>query len=194
MSNALELATKRLLNDRQVFPFLYDQATRRNVGLFEINEWTSLKEAFLKGDSNAILDKVLAREDELKRQAQNRPRQPGRNQYEYTVRLAAAFRDAINKAPSTVKFLFDTLESFGCLECPLRSMEDFGKVAEFEPVAKLRQFFLYKIGKASDRERNALKRVFREVDYLLDEGCDATDLGFFLRKLEDLKLLPEVIL
>jgi len=90
--------------------------------------------------------------------------------------------------------LFDMFDAFGSLETPLPAMEDYGKVAEFEPQAVLRQYFLTKIDRAKDnRQKIALKRVLEEVEYLVSQGTEPVQVGFFLRKLESLKLLPEVI-
>lgn len=196
MSDPLEVAARRLLNDRVVFPFLYDRDSRQEVKLFDKDSWNSLRAAFQNGHIQTVRDEASSRKGELQLAAKQgvKVRRGEANAFESNVKLAEALVASLGKFPSTLKVLFDAFDTFGCLRTNLPDMEEFGKVAEFEPVPTLRQYFLYKIGRArNDRQKAALKRVLEQVEYLLAGGIDCTHIGFFLRKLESLRLLPEVI-
>jgi len=73
-------------------------------------------------------------------------------------------------------------------------MEDFGKVVEGHgrPIAE--QYFLYKIQKEKDqRRRTALAGLFEVVKGLYDQRVDPLEIAFFVRKIESLTQIVEVL-
>jgi hypothetical protein len=196
MESALAVAMRRLLNDRAVFNFRYDRESGRSIELFGGAQWDSLRTSYKQKDLETVRKQVESRKRELEgesKQSGRTGRKRGGDPFQANIQLADGLLTALHKSSGSLEILFDMFDSFGSLETRLPSMEDYGKVAEFEPEAILRLYFLTKISRANQWQKIALKRVLEEVEYLLGQGTEPTHVGFFLRKLDSLKLLPEVI-
>lgn len=186
IANPLEEAMRRAINDRRIFCMPQE--------LISKTEWAKLKEAVYKSDSNASQQVLIAVKDALTAKLKLE-RDPGRKRnLEADKDLLERLEFHLQKDSPLARHLLELLESFGPLRANLPNMEDFGKVIEghSRPIAE--QFFLYKIQKEKDqRRRQALMALFEEVKKLYDQHVEPLEIAFFVRKVDSLTQLVEVL-
>lgn len=184
IANPLEEAIRRVINDRRIFWMPQE--------LINKEEWARLKEAAYKSDINTCRQVLTVAKDALA--AKLRVERDQKRKRELEADRALLERLEVHIQADSSRRLLELLESFGPLRANLPNMEDFGKVIEghSRPVAE--QFFLYKIQKEKDqRRRQALMALFEEVKRLYDQHVEPLEIAFFVRKVDSLTQLVEVL-
>lgn len=192
--NPLEQAVSRVLNDRRIFEPPYDRESKARLPLlFTPEQWQELRASFLEGDENRFRSLVDQRMSQLGHTG-GRTSQWEEGRVEEFSRLGNALKVAVTRAPHVLNKLFNTFEAFGLLQCNLPNMEDFGRVIEGHGRATAEQFFLHKIDKEKDRRRRkALIAVLEVVTGLYDQRVEPLEIAFFVRKIDSLAQLAEVL-
>ncbi|MEO0273247.1 MAG: hypothetical protein ABIM30_09220 [candidate division WOR-3 bacterium] len=192
-TKTLDDVLRRVMNDPDIFSPPCDKETRAALPLlFEKDEWKKLKEAFEKRDKDYFNSIVEKRCRELQEKEQN-ARDWRKNQISNLVRLGDSLKKAYDQKPFFMKEMFDMLDSFGIIECKLPNMEDYGKVIENHNRSTVEHFFLYKIDKAKDDQKRALRKVLEYLKELYAMNLDVLEIAFFIRKLNSLTEFMEVI-
>lgn len=183
-ANPLEEAMRRVINDRRIFWMPQE--------LISKTEWEKLREAVYRSDSDTGRQVLTAAKDALAAKLKVERDQERKRDLEADKALLERLEVHIQADSS--RRLLELLESFGPLRANLPNIEDFGKVIEghSRPVAE--QFFLYKIQKEKDqRQRQALMALFEEVKRLYDQHVEPLEIAFFVRKVDSLTQLVEVL-
>ncbi len=185
-ANPLEEATRRVLNDRRIFWMPQE--------LINKAEWVKIREAFSRSDSLVTLKVIAQAKDNLAKKISAEKDPKEKQHLEEARRLLNGLEDQVRKASPTVRQLLEQLESFGPLVCNLPNLEDFGKVIEGHGRPTAEQFFLYKIQKEKDqRRRQALTALFEVLRELYDRRVEPLEIAFFVRKIDSLTQLVEVL-
>ncbi|MGD0203447.1 MAG: hypothetical protein ABSC20_06025 [Candidatus Bathyarchaeia archaeon] len=191
-SGILHDIMKRILNDTDVFAPPYDRTQRENILLFQKEDWKKLSLAFEKRDKstfNCLIDKRLQN-----LHAEASCSQHWRKvQIETLLPLGLSLKNAFETKPNLLSLLFDLFDCFGLFECRLPNMEDYGTVIENHTKPIVEQFFFHQINKANMDQKRALARVFEYVKELYNLNIDVVEIAFFVRKLNSLTELVEVI-
>jgi len=189
MTSPIDDVFRKILNDRAIFNYGKDDVGR----LFSRQEVPKLRELL---GTNALPDfknevqRAKERQERQKRQIPRDKRPP--RELEQSIELAHALREKLETSLPLVRRIFDLLDDYGALQCQLPNMEDYGKVVENQPRSAVEQFFAYQIGKASERQREPLRRMLNYVEEGYQKGLRPEELGFLVRKVENLKRLTEV--
>ena len=86
------------------------------------------------------------------------------------------------------------MDSFGPVRCNLPDTEDMGKVIEGYGRPTVEEFLSYKIQKEREQRRQqALVALFEEVRRLYDQHVEPLQIAFFVRKIDSLNQIVEVL-
>lgn len=192
-TKTLDDILKRILNDSDIFGLPHDKKTRAVIPkLFEKDDWERLKEAFIKRDSD-FFNRIVDEQCQKIKQQEKNSEGWRKNKIERLIQFGTAFKNAYQKKHYLLEQLFNTLDSFGIVECKLPNMEDYGKVIENYDSSIVKQYFLYKIEKASGGQRTALRKALEYVKELYAMNLDRLEIAFIIRKLNYLTQFMEVI-
>ncbi len=181
----LEAAVRRVLNDRRIFSM---------QELVARPKWMELREALNGGEKARAIAVLEAAEQAFTTRMGHERDTRNRKQLENNKAFLVSLKRYVNRGSILVEQLVDQLDSFGPLRTNLPDMEDFGKVLEGHgrPIAE--QYFLYKIQKEKDQcRRNALAALFEVVKELYDQHVNPLEIAFFVRKVESLTQIVEVL-
>lgn len=192
-TKTLDGVMRRILNDPDVFAPPYDkQAKSLLPQLFETNDWKLLKEAFEINDKISFESQIDNQVKKLQAEATTSSNWR-RNQIRRIIDLGQSLKKAYDEKPYILKQMFDTLNSFGHIECKLPNMEDYGKVIENHNLSIVEQYFLSKIDRERRYRRRALRKTLEYVKELYSMNLDILEIAFFIRKLDSLTQFMEVI-
>lgn len=185
-TNPLETAIRRVLNDRRIF-----WMPQEIIGK---SEWSEFRQA-LHGDDKSHASQVLkSAEKRLIRCVSNEQNDRRRGHLENAKRLLTGLKKHVNGGSVCAQNLAYQLDAFGPLRSNLPNMEDFGKVIERHGRPTAEQFFLYKIQKENNnRRRYALTALWEVVKGLYDQRVNPLEIAFFVRKVESLAQIVEVL-
>lgn len=185
-ANPLEEAMRRVLNDRRIF-----WMTQELIGKAD---WAKLRDALSGGDSDTALGVVASAKDSIAKRI-NAERDPRNRQHvESAQQLLSGLEAKLKQAPSSVTRVLELMDSFGPVRCNLPDTEDMGKVIEGYGRPTVEEFFTYKIQKEGEqRRRQALVALFEEVRRLYDQHVEPLQIAFFIRKIDSLNQLVEVL-
>jgi hypothetical protein len=185
-SNPIEAAMRRVLNDRRIF--CMPQA------LIDKANWSEFREALGRDDKSRAAAVLESAEKMLTTRINNERDSARRSHLEDAKTLLIGLKTCVNEGAVLVRDLAQRLDTFGPLRPNLPNMEDFGKVIEGHSRPTAEQFFLYKIQKEKDnRRRAALTALFEVVKGLYEQRVDPLEIAFFVRKIESLTQIVEVL-
>jgi hypothetical protein len=156
--------------------------------------WAEFRDALNRNQRTGAMEVLEAAEQAVITRIRNERDAQSRKHLEDGRTLLMNLRTHVNRDSVLAWQLADQLDSFGPLRANLPDMEDFGKVVEGHgrPIAE--QYFLYKIQKEKDqRRRTALAGLFEVVKGLYDQRVDPLEIAFFVRKIESLTQIVEVL-
>lgn len=186
IANPIEEAIRIALNDRRIFWMPQE--------LIDEADFCRLKDALSKNDTSRALQLVGQSQDVVKERIARECDPYRRRHLEDARRLLSGLENRIAQDSSLVRSLLDQLESFGPVICNLPNMEDFGKIIEGHSQSISEQFFLYKIQKEKDaRRRQALVALLEIVRKLYNQRVEPLEIAFFVRKINSLSVLVEVL-
>ncbi len=185
-ASPLEDAMRRVLNDRRIF--WMPQELIGKAG------WATLRNALDRDDSDTALGVVASAKGDIDKRI-NAERDARRKQHlEDARQLLNGLEAKIKQAPSSINRVLDLMESFGPVRCNLPDTEDMGKVIEGYGRPTVEEFFTYKIQKERDQQRQkALVALFEEVRRLYDLHVEPLEIAFFVRKIDSLNQIVEVL-
>lgn len=185
-ANPLEEAMRRVLNDRRIFwmpQMLIGKA-----------DWAKLRDALSGGGSATALGVVASAKDSLMKKINEERDSKNQQHLEDADKLLDGLKAKIQQTPSSINRVLDLMDSFGPVRCNLPDTEDMGKVIEGYGRPTVEQFFTYKIQKERDQRRQqALVALFEEVRRLYDGHVEPLQIAFFVRKIDSLNQLVEVL-
>lgn len=185
-TDPLEAAIKRVLNDRRIFWMPQE--------LINKVDWARLREAASRADHSVTRQVLINAQNSLKAKIDAERDSEKRQKLEENKVLLEGLSNRIENNSSFATRLLELLESFGPLRCNLPNMEDFGKVIEGHGRPTAEQFFTYKIQKEKDHHRRqALTALFEVVKELYDCHVEPLEIAFFVRKIDSLTQLVEVL-
>ena len=185
-ANPLEAAIRQVLNDRRIFGMAEQ--------LIGEAKWSEFREALRKNDKTRIGSILESSENAINAHISKERDDKKRERLQEARKLLIGLKACISKDSILIHDLADQIDSFGPLRFNLPNMEDFGKIIEghSRPVAE--QFFLYKIDKEKDqRRRAALAALLDVVKGLYEKRVDPLEIAFFVRKMESLTQIMEVL-
>ncbi|MFQ5802020.1 MAG: hypothetical protein ACE5JQ_03875 [Candidatus Methylomirabilales bacterium] len=185
-SNPIEAAMHRVLNDRRIFWMPQELIDRAN--------WSEFREALWRDDKSRAAAVLESAEKMLTTRINNERDNTRRSHLEDAKALLIGLKTYVNEGSVLVRDLAQRLDTFGPLRPNLPNMEDFGKVIEGHSRPTAEQFFLYKIQKEKhNRRRDALAALFEVVKGLYGQRVDPLEIAFFVRKVESLTQIVEVL-
>jgi len=185
-ANPLEEAICRVLNDRQIFWMPQE--------LIAKVEWAEVKKSLTQSDRDTALRLIEGCKERIDKKIEAEGDNKKKLNLQEDKKLLVGLEAKIKEDAPSVRQLTQVLESFGSIRCNLPNMEDFGKVIEGYGRPTAEQFFLYKIQKEKDRRRRqALIALFEVVKELYDWRIDPLEIAFFVRKIDSLTQLVEVL-
>ena len=185
-TSPLQAAMRRVLNDRRIFWMPQELVAKAR--------WAEFRDALNRNQKTGAMAVLEAAEQAVTTRIRNERDAQSRKHLEDGRTLLMNLRTHVNCDSVLVWQLADQLDSFGPLRANLPDMEDFGKVVEGHgrPIAE--QYFLYKIRKEKvQRRRTALAGLFEVVKGLYDQRVDPLEIAFFVRKIESLTQIVEVL-
>lgn len=185
-ANPIEAAMRHVLNDRRIF--------RMPQELIDKVKWSEFREALRKSDMARAASVLDSAEEAITTRIINERDTARKKQLEQAKALLHGLKNYTAKGSVFVRDLADQLDAFGPLRPNVPNMEDFGKVIEGHSRAIAEQFFLYKIQKEKDhRRRDALAALFEAIKELYDKHVNPLEIAFFVRKVESLTQIMEVL-
>jgi predicted metal-binding protein len=189
MMSDMDKVFRRILNDKDIF---YPQKE-----IFNKEEWRSLKEKFRNGNMDefekVIQEKIKDYDQKINQANNNKEKEKLQKAQTYCKSLI----NVMNDKPNLLNNLFEYLDSFGLVKSNLPSpsaMDDYGKVIERYEIGTVTQFFLDKIERESDKyKKKALKKLLEYVKELYQSNQSPLEIAYFVRKLNSLKTLWEVL-
>ncbi len=185
-ANPIEAAMRHVLNDRRIFWMPQE--------LIDKVKWSEFREALRKGDMVSATSVLDSAEKAITSRISNERDATKRKHLEDAKALLLGLKNYTAKGSVLVRGLADQLDAFGPLRPNFPNLEDFGKVIEGHSRAIAEQFFLYKIQKEKDQRRcDALAALFEAVKELYDKHVNPLEIAFFVRKVESLTQIVEVL-
>ncbi|NWF99161.1 MAG: hypothetical protein HXY52_09575 [Nitrospirae bacterium] len=189
MMSDMDKVFRRILNDEDIF------WTQKEI--FNKEEWLSLKEKFRNGNMDefekVIQEKIKDYDQKITQTNNNKERE----KFQKAKTLCQSLIKAISNKPNLLNTLFEYLDSFGLVKSNLPSpsaIDDYGKVIERYEIGTVTQFFLDKIERESDKyKKKALKKLLEYVKELYQSNQSPLEIAYFVRKLDSLKTLWEVL-
>lgn len=186
IANPIEEAIHNALNDRRIFWMPQE--------LINKADFSRLKDALSKLDIGPALEVVSQSKGIVEERIKTEHDHYRKRHLEDAIRLLNGLQIRINQDPYFVRNLLDQLESFGPVICNLPNMEDFGKIIEGHGRSIAEQFLLYKIQKEKDqRRRQALIALLEIVKKLYNQRVEPLEIAFFVRKINSLGVIVEVL-
>jgi hypothetical protein len=186
IANPIEEAIRNALNDRRIFWMPQELINKADFG--------TLKDALSKLDTSLAFQVISQSKDTVEERIKTEHDRNRKWHLEDARRLLVGLENHIAQDPSFVRNLLDQLESFGPVICNLPNMEDFGKIIEGHSRSIAEQFLLYKIQKEKDlRRRQALVALLEIVKKLYDRRVEPLEIAFFVRKINSLGVIVEVL-
>lgn len=194
----MDTILKKILNDRDIF---YHEEE-----IFTKSEWNWLREKFINKNLEEYKNIFQGKIDEYNQkinQATN-----NKEKFQRAKKLCQSLINAIPEfdksgklvkpgKPNLLNTLFEYLDSFGLVKSNLPSssaIDDYGKVIERYDIGTVTQFFLDKIEKESDKyKKKALKKLLEYVKELYQSNQSPLEIAYFIRKLNSLTTLWEVL-
>jgi hypothetical protein len=184
ISNPLEEAICRVVNDRRIFSMPQELITKP--------EWIKLNMALKHSNKNAALEIIERSKDSLVRRIETEKDAKKNRRLSACQELLNNFATKIEQGSPIMEQLLERMESFGPIRCNLPNMEDYGKVIEGYGRPTAEQFFLSKIKKERNQQRSrALEALLGVVRVLYDQRVDPLEIAFFVRKIDSLTQLVE---
>lgn len=186
ISNPIEEAIHSALNDRRIFWMPQELINKSN--------FSALKDALSKLDKSLVIKIIGQSKGDIEGKIE-RERDFSRKRYlDDALRLLNSLETRINQDPLFVLNLLNQFESFGPVICNLPNMEDSGKIIEGHSRSTAEQFLLYKIQKEKDgRRRQSLIALYEIIIKLYDKRVEPLEIAFFVRKINSLGIIVEVI-
>lgn len=186
IANPLEEAIRRVLNDRRIFWMAQE--------LIGSDDWQKLYGAFSKADMSTAEALIARAKNSLEAKIKAETDRRKKRNLEEDKALLEGLDEHIREGSPSAKRLFELLESFGPLHSNLPSTEKFGGVIEGHGRATVEQFFLSKIQRAKDRrQRQALEALLEVVKWLYERRVEPLEIAYFVRKIDSLPEIVEVI-
>ena len=184
----LEAAIRRVLNDRRILWMPQE--------LINKERWSEFCEA-LRGNDKAMAFSILdSAEKTITTRINNERDNTKKRHLEDAKRVLLGLKAHVNNESPLVRNLVDQLDNFGPLLSNLskNELDDYGRVIEGHNRTTVEHFFLYKIHKEkNDRDRGAHTSLFQVVQALYDQHVDFLEIAFFVRKLDSLTQIVEVL-
>lgn len=185
-ANPIEDAIRIVLNDRRIFWMPKE--------LIKESDFSAFKDALSKLDTGLALKLIGQSKEAIERDIKREPDRHKKRHLEDALRILNGLETRVKQDPSFVRSLLDQLKSFGPVRCNLPNMEDFGKIIEGHSRPTAEQFFRYKIQKEKDaRRQKALMSLYEIVIKLYDQRVEPLEIAFFVRKINSLGLIVEVL-
>lgn len=187
-ANPIEAAMRHVLNDRRIF--WMPQELIDNV------KWSEFREALRKSDMVSAASVLDSAEKAITSRVNNEQDTTKRRHLEDARVILMGLRSHVKQESPLVQNLVNNLNSFGPLRCNLskNELDDYGRVIEGHNRTTVQQFFLYKIQKEkNDRDRQAHVALFEVVQKLYNQYMDFLEIAFFVRKLDSLSQIVEVL-
>jgi len=189
MISDMDKVFRRILNDEDIF------WTQKEI--FNKEEWLSLKEKFRNGNMDefekVIQEKIKDYDQKITQTNNNKERE----KFQKAKTLCQSLIKAISNKPNLLNNLFEYLDSFGLVKSNLpspSSMDDYGKVIERYDISIVEQYFLDKISRENNlHTKNALKKLLEYVKELYQSNQSPLEIAYFIRKLNSLTTLWEVL-
>ena len=189
MMSDMDKVFRRILNDKDIF---YPQKE-----IFNKEEWLSLKEKFRNGKMDefekVIREKIIDYDQKINQANNNKEKEKLQKAQTYCKSLINAMNDKSN----LLNNLFEYLDSFGLVKSNLPSssaIDDYGKVIERYEISIVELYFLDKINRENNMHtKNALKKLLEYVKELYQSNQSPLEIAYFVRKLNSLKTLWEVL-
>jgi hypothetical protein len=188
MSN-MDKVFRRILNDKDIF---WPQKE-----IFNKEEWLSLKEKFRNGNMDefekVIREKIKDYDQKITQTNDNKEKE----KFQKAKTRCQSLINAISDRPNLLNDLFEYLDSFGLVKSNLPSpsaMDDYGKVIERYDISIVEQYFLDKISRENNMHtKNALRKLLEYVKELYQTNQSPLETAYFIRKLNSLTTLWEVL-
>lgn len=185
-ANPLEVAVRRVLNDRRIFGMPQELIAKL--------KWSEFREALRQTDKGRVASILESAEQAITARINSERDKDERRHLEDSKRILIGLRSHVDRGSVLVRDLADQLDNFGPLRSNLPNMEDFGKVIEGHSRRLAEQFFLYKIQKEKNaRRRDSLTASFEVIKELYEQRVDPLEIAFFVRKMESLSEIVEVL-
>lgn len=182
----IDYAIRKALNDRRIFWIPQKLIDKTN--------WSNLKLSIKSGKTDDVQN-ILSKAENAVCNLINYERDLRKRRYlEDAKKLLAGFKTKIGQRSPFVMRMLDMLDEFGPLLSNLPNMEDFGKVIEGYNYSTAEHFFLYKIQKEkSKKQKDALSALLGIVQQLYATRVDPLQIAFFVRKINSLPQIMEVL-
>jgi len=185
----MDTILKKILNDRDIF---YHEKE-----IFTKSEWNLLREKFINKNLEEYKNIIQGKINEYNQKINQATNNKEKEKFQGAKKLCQSLINAIYDKPNLLNNLFEYLDSFGLVKSNLpspSSMDDYGKVIERYDIGTVTQFFLDKIEKESDKyKKKALKKLLEYVKELYQSNQSPLEIAYFVRKLNSLKTLWEVL-
>ena len=189
MMSDMDTILKKILNDRDIF---YHEKE-----IFTKSEWNLLREKFINKNLEEYKNIIQGKINEYNQKINQATNNKEKEKFQGAKKLCQSLINAIYDKPNLLNNLFEYLDSFGLVKSNLpspSSMDDYGKVIERYDIGTVTQFFLDKIERESDKyKKKALKKLLEYVKELYQSNQSPLEIAYFVRKLNSLKTLWEVL-
>lgn len=186
IANPLETAMRLVLNDRRIFCMPQEIISK--------SDWLEFRKALGKNDKARLASLLGSAEKTIAAHLNKEQDNRRKRNLEDAKALLTSLKTHVDKDSPLVRDLADHLDAFGPLRPNLPNMEDFGKVIEGHGRPTAEQFFRYKIQKEKEqRRRDALVALFEVVKELYEQHVSPLEIAFFVRKVDSLTQIVEVL-
>jgi len=199
MSN-MDIILKKILNDRDIF--------YPDEEIFTKSEWNLLREKFINKNLEEYKNIIQRKSNEYNQKINQAAKNKEKEKFQRAKKLCQSLINAIPEfdksgklvkpgKPNLLNTLFEYLDFFGLVKSNLPSssaIDDYGKVIERYEIGTVTQFFLDKIERESDKyKKKALKKLLEYVKELYQSNQSPLEIAYFIRKLNSLTTLWEVL-
>lgn len=191
-AKSLDEIMRRVLNNSDIFYLDYQ--------IFDEPEWKNIGKEFQEDNFSGVtarIDEKICQLEEKEKKLDSKKDKREKETLQKAIKLTEALKSAVDNKPYILGQIFLTLDKFGLVKSNLPSssvLEDLGKVIENHNCSTVEQYFLYKIDKEKDRfKRKALNKILEYLKELYAMKLDTFEIAFFIRKLDSLTQIMEVI-
>jgi len=194
MMSDMDTILKKILNDRDIF---YHEKE-----IFTKSEWNWLREKFINKNLEEYKNIIQGKINEYNQKINQATNNKEKEKFQRAKKLCQNLINAIPESdksgkPNLLNNLFEYLDSFGLVKSNLpspSSMDDYGKVIERYDISIVEQYFLDKISREDNlHTKNALKKLLEYVKELYQTNQSPLEIAYFIRKLNSLTTLWEVL-
>jgi hypothetical protein len=164
--------------------------------LINKEKWSEFCEALRRNNKAMAFSVLDSAEEAITTRINNERDNTKKKHLEDARRVLSGLKTHVSNESPLVRSLVDQLDNFGPLLSNLsrNELDDYGRVIEGHNRTTVEQFFLYKIHKEkNDRDRQAHTSLFQVVQGLYDQHVDFLEIAFFVRKLDSLTQIVEVL-